>query len=226
MNPQQKAGNFKGKRKFRGKHIRNEKVIRNIARQEANKTVMKKAESKHFDTQITTQPYDWAGYATTLLLPIQGVTEHQLTGLSVEPTHIRIRGQLDTDPGTTPLRVISRIIVVQFKTDALLPADLLESVSSAIVPLSAYKDDFQNQYRVLHDEFYSMIPGTETEQITFDIKIKSDKLKKVSFGTIAGPSFVPTAGALALFVYSDIDPTGGTDIPTLTAFSRCYYKDL
>jgi len=77
---------------------------------------------------------------------------------------------------------------------------------------------------VLFDEFYSLITGTESEHLTFDIKIRSDKLRGIKLtgpgGLVSGASY--ESGGLYLFAITD---SGASLHPKMKFTSRVYFKD-
>lgn len=231
MNPNQKSGNYKKKKVYKGKHIRNEKAIRKIAKQEAVKTVKQKTESKFFDREQITTAVDYGGLSFDLLADgggfgiNQGTTVSRYVGSSITPTHIRIRGLLG-NYGSSDVYNAVRIIVLQCKANTYIPngLTLLTFPNSSEAPYSPFDYQTNDQYRILFDEFYALVVDTETQVLTFDIRITSDKLRPIKLFGVGGASGGASYEAGGLYLYA-VSDSGAVAHPNIRFISRVYFKD-
>lgn len=224
MNPTQKAGNSKMRRR-RVRTRKGDRHIKAIARIEAKKAVAKKVESKVFDYSVLAATVDWSASTTIFNITngiVRGTGENDFIGDSLMPTHIRIKWACVCKDNTNLLRVV----VIQNKAGGVpLGATLFQTSGSVNTPLSPYDSSYSKTYRVLFDEFYSMVGSvddpptmTGTSQITGDIRILSKKLRPISFNTAGAV----TTGDIWLIFVSD---SGLPANPIVQFFSRLYYKD-
>lgn len=218
-NPNQKSGNFKQKKKFI-KPRKGDGHVKAIARQEVAKQLKKKVESKMFDISSTAFAVDAHGTSSIINLTaamVQGVESSDYVGQSILPTHLRIRWSVIASDNHNMVRVI----VIQLKAGSGVPigATLMQFAGSVNTPLSPFDRDYSNTYRVLYDEFYQLILGQDNEKVTGDIRIQSDKLKKIMFDSGTGTE---TEGALYLCMLSD---STAASHPVGQFCSRLYYKD-
>lgn len=223
MNPNQKSGNFKKKKTFR-KNKPQDKKMHKIARQEVNKMVLKKAESKTYDATQTPTGVGWNGGPINVLASgiTQGAGNSQRIGREIDPTHLRIKGSFLVGAQTCVVRLIV-INTKQSNTPIGSYGELLTNPTSLESPYGMYKVEHSSEYKVLFDEFYCLIIGTESSRLTFDIRITSDKLKRKLTYDDAGAI---STGGLYLYAISDRDPTTPGNIPTINYVSRLYYKDF
>lgn len=224
MNPNQKSGNFKKRpqKKLVKKPI--DRKMQKIARQEVHKTLAKKSESKYFDVVQTATRVGWNGGPINSLTNgmINGSGTTNRIGREILPTHVRIRGSFLAGAQTSVIRLIL-IQTVQDNISISTYAEFLEQQSNLQAPFSPYKAEHVGEYKVLFDEFYCSVIGTESSRLTFDIRIPSDKLKKkMSFED----SGLPSVGGLYLYMISDRDPSTATNAPEMNYVSRLYFKDF
>lgn len=221
MNPAQKSGNSKSRRR-RVKNRKGDIRIKRIARMETKKALMKKIESKMTDRWSNAFPID-SSFTTSLFTLTANLTQgstgrNSYLGQVIEPTHIRIRWAALAADSTNLLRVV----VIQDVAGGGVPlvTTLFQNPASVLTPLSPYLIDYNHTYKVLFDEFYSMVLTQESTQLTGDIRIKKDKLRKISFLT-GGGSSVATGAIYLIFVS---DSNAGTH-PIGSFTSRLYFKD-
>lgn len=224
MNPSQKSGNYRNRRK----NVRPRKGdyhIKKIARIEAKKVVSKKVESKVYDRSNSAFNIDYNMSSSVFSMTgsmVPGTLEGQFIGDSIEPTHLRIKWTFETVDFTN----ICRVIVLQDIAGSGVPTanTLFQSAGNIITPLSAYNTAYNQTYKILYDEFFVGVYGaygTNSYKISGDIRITSKKLRKVGFLGGAGNSDV-TSGALYLCFVSD---SSNVTPPIGQYYSRLYYKD-
>lgn len=217
MNPSQKAGNVKVKRR-RVRTTRRDAHVKRIARIEAKKVVSKKIESKVNDRNNDAFNITFNGSFFAMAgLMTQGVGQEQYIGDSIMPTHLRIRWT--GEAGSTTNNML-RVIVLQDKAAGGTPtaATLLESAGTLITPISPFYLGYNETYNILYDEFFVLNAGTDSAKISGDIRIPGRKLRKISYQDAIG---TVTTGGLWLCFFSD-----GLASPVYGQFySRLYYKD-
>lgn len=222
-NPNQKSGNSKPRNR-RKVGTKKDNKIHKIARQEARKVVNKSAESKSFETYPAAINPSWIGTLQQFFVPQSGAGEQQYIGLGVMPTHIRIKGVISAGA----LSCVTRVILLQAKTTAPIVSgtnSLLDTTAmgTPLAPIAFYNNAIEHNYRVLFDEFYVNVIATESSVLSFDIRIKKDKLKQIRFAATAGQ---PSTGELALYFYTNIDPATVGNLPTIRYSTRTYFKDM
>lgn len=222
MNPSQKAGNFR-RRKTGKRMTKKDFHTKKIARMEAKKVVAKKVESKVYDINNIAFAIDNVPLTIFDMTAgmIRGVLDGNYIGDSITPTHLRIRWLVECADAYNSIRVI----VIQNKAGGIpIGGTLLQFSGGINAPLSPYNTSFNETYRVLFDEFYSMVsaPGgatvTETSVLTGDIRIPSSKLRKITW---TAPGVLSTGGIYLIFVSDSVVAAH----PPGRFVSRLYYKD-
>lgn len=215
MNPSQKAGNSKPRRRQR-RYRRKDAKMQRIARQEARKVVAKKIESKVSDRSSIAFAVD-ASASTSIFnilsSLVRGFGETNYIGDSITPTHVRIRWACLVGDATNLLRVV----LIQNKAGGVPIGSTLFQLSGSVnTPLSPYESGYSTTYRVLFDEFYGL--DADTNYVTGDIRIVSSKLRQVKYDSSGNL----TAGGIWLVFISDSTISSH---PVGQFYSRVYFKD-
>lgn len=217
MNPSQKSGNFKSKRRA-PRNRKGDYRMKKIARQEAQKVVSKKVESKVHDVNQAVSAVDWSAFTSVFSLTnglTRGNLATQYVGDSIMPSHLRIRYSLAAADSTNLVRVV---VIQNIAGGIPLGNTTFQSTGNNRAPLSAYDLDYSSTYRVLYDEFFALGLGTDSGLLTGDIRIKSNKLRKITYTAGA----VVSTGDIYLIAISD---SGVSVHPTIQFYSRLYFKD-
>lgn len=220
MNPSQKSGNFKPKRKI-VKHRKGDGHVKAIARQEITKQLKQKIESKSWDVNNLAFNVDSLCTSSVLDLTaglVKGTTSSTYIGQAIQPTHLRVRWSIEGN--SSDVFNLLRVVVLQVKNTGGVPtgANIFQITGSTNSPLSAYDRSYMNTFRVLYDEFYQTDYVDGPAKIAGDIKITSERLKKILFdetGTLTG-------GGLYLVMVSDSTAAGH---PIGQFYSRLFFKD-
>lgn len=220
MNPNQKAGNFKRRRGYRPTK-KGDKRIQRIARMEAKKVVATKIESKttdrfstafNIDNTFSTSVFDMTGNLT------QGTSgANSYLGQVIEPTHLRIKWSVRLGDELQLLRVM---VIQDISGGGFPTASTLLQYTGVNSPISPLGISYKHTYRVLFDEFYTMVGGTESNLLSGDITIRKNKLNKVSF--VQGGGSLTADGAIYLIFVSD---SSAVTPPIGQYVSRLYFKD-
>lgn len=177
----------------------------------------KKVESKMFDRVISADAIDFTGLTYNLLLNIaQGAADNQYIGSTIKPTTLRMKWDC-TFPDTTNML---RVIVLQtIGGGTPTTATVLQSVGNVRAPLSPFERDWMKTFKVLYDEMFTSVLGTQTQRISGDVRIPYTKLREVEFTDSSGSL---EANGIFLIVVSD---SAAASHPVFQAQSRIYYRD-
>lgn len=223
MNPSQKAGSYRPRRK-RIAYRKNDGHVKRIARMEAKKVINGELESKTYDEELTaaTSVDSATGYVASLCAGItRGTADNNFVGDVIDPTHLRIRMAINGNDSTNVIRVV----LFQYKGGGGTPT--LGTVFDGSVGfsyLSPYASNYSELFNILFDEMYTTVGnGTASNcaansALLVDIRVPSKKLRKVHFTSSAALS----SGDIWLIVASD---SAAASHPTIKYSSRLYFKD-
>lgn len=218
MNPNQKSGNVRGKRRQYKKKKALDYKMQKIARQEVSKTLAKKIESKTYEfNQFPPTGVSANGTVWSIFDPLRGTGESEIIGSRARPSHIRVKGLLQLADDTNVFRVI---LIQTVGGGSPVPSTVLDPtmIGTSTAPLSLYNTSYSPDFKVLFDEFYTMVSATETALLSFDIRVKGGKIRTVNY---TDTGFVQSNG-IYLLIISDSTAIAH---PMVAFSSRIYYKD-
>jgi len=196
-----------------------------MIRKEAIRAVNRAEETKSLDGVINTNSISYAGtlyslhgsYSTGSFVPItQGVDNQQYQGRVITPRYLNMRYQVTSADSTNTFS----IIVVQTKglwNNNGDMANIYQTTSSVVAPLSAIDTSYDHRFRVLYRR--QIVVDTDDSVKTGIIKLNWKKLRRIAFSDTAGSC---ESGHLMLGVISD---SSAVTHPTFNCYWRLYYKD-
>lgn len=208
---------YRRKYPARRKYARRPTNVRAIARVEAKKVVSKAIETKMHDVNQTTVPIDYTiGYVSSMTSALtRGTAENQYLGDKITPVGLSVRMQFTRVDATQMIRCI----VIQNRAGGVpLLSTLLQSVGNITAPLSPYDVDYDNTYRVLYDQVWSMDSIRGTTMIK-KLKLNYRRLRPIWFNGADGEL---ERGGIYLMFISD---SAVSSHPTVDFRARLYYKD-
>lgn len=163
-----KTRRFRKRRRTKGKKLATVSFVKSA--------ITKHSESKFWDRNFVTVPTVLGVIDRMSSIP-QNTTDLGRIGDKLEFTRIEIRYRFNTAIAIT---ACLRLIIFQWYPNTSLTVTLVppppvpDNILQGIVndPINTpYFNDYLNQYRVLYDRRFSIVPGTETQEFVIPMKV-------------------------------------------------------
>lgn len=162
--------------------------------------VKQEAEVRYFD-QLQIASVSTTGNVVLLNGLTQGDQGFQREGDWVTNKKLKVKGNMVAGDTTQIMRVM---IIADWQSNGVAPtiAQILD-ISIITPPTLAYRNmEYVERFTVLHDEFYSLVTGADTQQRLFSINLNLNIKTNYSLGT-AGTIADISRGAIFLILLSD-----------------------
>lgn len=185
-----------------------------------NKVVMKQSEKKYWDVATTAVSVDITGSITDLTSIAQGDTDQTRDGDQLYLRSIKGKAQIQVADTTN----IVRFIIFQWYMDtnvvgsAPTVSQILQSVGTAIGPMSGYNHDGRYNFRILYDRT-CFLDTTDKVQCGLQWYINKGLRRKMQFhgGATGGKN------KIYLLLLSD---SGAATHPSVAYYNRTAYSDF
>lgn len=216
-------GVIKGSFDSKNRWIQPKKSLSTVEKKQVKKIVKKQininSETYHHNVMLNYTNLLAGGVTITdLTLVPQGDLDVERTGDRIKTMSFLCRMTLQkTAVGSDPSVSVRIMFVIWKPNDVPVIADILNAgPSGSQDPLSEYNHDTKQQYTILYDKRFTLIPGTDV--LRRNITIKRKYAKFIQFVNAS------TVGTNHLYLVTLTDASGAT-LPQIAYHNRIYYKD-